>query len=56
VWVLLLVERLFSLWVPGAIDQPTPSLRYWISTFVGMLLWPLVFILLRDLSRRFAIT
>ncbi len=56
VWVLLLVERLLALWIQGATGQPTPTLRYWIPTFVGLLLWPWVFILLRNLSRRFAIT
>jgi len=56
VWVLLLVERLLSLWVHGATGQPTPTFAYWIPPFVGMLLWPWVFILLRNLSRRFAIT
>jgi rod shape-determining protein MreD len=40
VWLLLLVERLLSLWVHGAIGQPTPALAYWVPTFVGMLLWP----------------
>jgi rod shape-determining protein MreD len=55
VWVLLLVERLLSLWVIGATGQPTPTLWYWMPTFVGMLLWPWVFILLRDLGRRFSV-
>ncbi|MCG6862580.1 MAG: rod shape-determining protein MreD [Chromatiaceae bacterium] len=55
VWVLLLVERLLALWVIGATGQPTPTLFYWIPTFVGMLLWPWVFILLRDVRRRFAV-
>lgn len=55
VWVLLLVERLLSLWVIGATGQPTPTLWYWAPTFVGMLLWPWVFILLRDVRRRFAV-
>ena len=55
VWVLLLVERLLALWVIGATGQPTPTLLYWIPTFVGMLLWPWVFILLRDVRRRFAV-
>lgn len=40
VWLLLLVERLLSLWVLGAIGQPTPALAYWLPTFVGLLLWP----------------
>lgn len=56
VWVLLLVERLLFLWVQGATGQPTPPLGYWLPTFVGMLLWPWVFILLQGLCRRFAIT
>lgn len=55
VWVLLLVERLLSLWIHGATGQPTPTLAYWIPTFVGMLLWPWVSILLGNLSRRFAV-
>ena len=55
VWVLLLVERLLSLWVTGATGRPTPTLLYWMPTFVGMLLWPWIFILLRDVRRRFAV-
>lgn len=55
VWVLLLVERLLALWVIGATGQPTPTLWYWTPTIVGMLLWPWLFILLRDLRRRFAV-
>jgi rod shape-determining protein MreD len=56
VWVLLLLERLLSLWVLGATGQPTPTLWYWMPTFIGMLLWPWLFILLRDVRRRFAIS
>lgn len=56
VWVLLLVERLLSLWVVGATGQPTPTLWYWVPTFIGMLLWPWVFIVLRDVRRGFAVT
>jgi rod shape-determining protein MreD len=55
VWVLLLVERLLSLWVIGATGQPTPTLWYWAPTFVGMLLWPWMFIVLRDVRRRFRV-
>lgn len=40
IWLLLLVERLLSLWVLGATGQPTPTLTYWLPTFVGLLLWP----------------
>jgi rod shape-determining protein MreD len=55
VWILLLVERLLSLWVIGATGQPTPTLWYWAPTFVGMLLWPSIFIVLRDVRRRFQV-
>jgi len=39
VWLLLLVERLLSLWVLGASGQPTPALDYWLPTFVGLVFW-----------------
>ena len=51
VWLLLTLERLLSLWVLGAAGQPTPALSYWFATFVGMILWPWLMILLRDLTR-----
>jgi rod shape-determining protein MreD len=56
IWILLLLERLLSMWVMGATGQPTPTLWYWLPTFVGMLLWPWVFVVLRDLRRRFVAT
>ncbi len=52
VWVLLLVERLIFLWVVAATEQPTPTLIYWAPTFLGMLLWPWIAVILRDLARR----
>ncbi|MCU0833714.1 MAG: rod shape-determining protein MreD [Chromatiaceae bacterium] len=55
VWVLLLVERLLALWVMGATGQPTPTLWYWMPTLVGMLLWPWVFLVLRDLRRHLGV-
>lgn len=55
VWLLLLMERLLSLWILGATGQPTPSLGYWIPTFVGALLWPWIFMLMGGLRERFGI-
>ncbi len=52
----LLVERLLGLWVIGATGQPTPTLWYWAPTLVGTLLWPWVYIVLRDVRRRFKVT
>ncbi len=53
VLVLLLVEKLVSIWVMGATSIPAPALGFWIPPFVGMLLWPWVYIVLRDLRRKF---
>lgn len=55
IWVLLLVERLIALWVIGATGQPTPTLWYWMPTLVGLVLWPWLFIVLRDVRRRFGV-
>lgn len=56
VFVLLLVERLLSLWVIGATGQPTPTLWYWVPTLVSALLWPWVYVVLRDVRRRFNVS
>jgi len=52
VWVLLLVERLLTVWILGATGAPTPTLWYWVPTFFGMVLWPWLSLLLRDLGAR----
>ncbi|MCF6353853.1 MAG: rod shape-determining protein MreD [Candidatus Polarisedimenticolaceae bacterium] len=54
--LLLLLEQLLSTIVMGAIHQPASALSYWASPFVGMLLWPWIYIILRDLRRRFKVS
>lgn len=56
VLTLLLIEKLMVLWVMGATSQHVPSLTFWISPIVGMLLWPWLFIILRDLQRKFQVS
>ncbi len=53
VFILLLVERLLALWATGAAGYPTPSLWYWMTPLVSMLLWPWVYLTLRKLRRHF---
>ncbi|MEJ2609025.1 MAG: rod shape-determining protein MreD [Candidatus Thiodiazotropha sp.] len=53
VFILLLVERLLALWSSGAASYPTPSLWYWVKPLVSTLLWPWIYIILRDIRRRF---
>lgn len=52
VWVLLLAERLLTLWILGATGQPMPTLSYWIPTFIGLLLWPWLSAVLTQVERR----
>ncbi|MCG8014746.1 MAG: rod shape-determining protein MreD [Candidatus Thiodiazotropha sp. 'RUGA'] len=53
IFILLLVERLLALWSTGAANYPTPSLWYWVTPVVSTLLWPWIYIILRDISHRF---
>jgi len=56
VLVLLVVEHLFALWVMGAIGQTPPALTYWLVPLIGAVLWPWIFVTLRDVRRRFKVT
>jgi len=56
VLVLLLIEKLLALWVMGAISQPVPALTFWVPPLVGMVLWPWIYIVLRDLQRKFQVS
>ena len=56
IMVLLLLERLLELWVMGATGQPTPTLWYWVPALVGSALWSWVYIVLRDVRRRFKVS
>lgn len=52
VLVLLFINQLLVIWVRGATGQAPGSLAYWAPSLVGMLLWPWLFVILRDLRRR----
>lgn len=56
IFILLLVERLLALWSTAAAGYPTPSLWYWVTPVFGMLLWPWIYFILRDVRRRFHIS
>lgn len=53
VLVLLVVDHLLRLWVMGATNQRPPGLIYWAIPPIGALLWPWIFVVLRDIRRRF---
>jgi len=53
--ILMLIEKLLALWVMGATSRPAPSLLFWAPPLVGMLLWPWIYIILRDIRRKFQV-
>jgi len=53
VLVLLVVEHLLALWIMGTTNERPPGLLYWAVPPIGALLWPWIFVVLRDLRRRF---
>ncbi|MGI9228960.1 MAG: rod shape-determining protein MreD [Gammaproteobacteria bacterium] len=54
VYVLLL--QIFTLWVQGMMGIPLPDWSFWMPAVTSMLLWPWLFILLRDARRKFQVS
>jgi len=55
VLVLLIVHQLLALWVNRIIGLPGAPWYVWMPAVSGMLLWPLIFTLLRGLRRGFSV-
>ena len=56
VCILVLVYQLLSLWVRGIMGVPPKSWTYWMPAFTSMVLWPWLFIILRDMRRRYHVS
>lgn len=54
--VLLGLGQLLLLWINGMIGRPVHSWLYWMPSLLGMLLWPILFVLLRGLRRAFRVS
>ena len=52
VFALLLVNQGIVAWVEGIMGRPTPLLTFFGAPFIGMLIWPWVFVMLRDVRRK----
>jgi rod shape-determining protein MreD len=52
VFALLLINQIVVAWVEGIMGRPTPLLAYFGAPLVGMLIWPWVFVMLRDIRRK----
>ncbi|MDH5228765.1 MAG: rod shape-determining protein MreD [Gammaproteobacteria bacterium] len=54
--VLIALCQLLLAWVRGIIGQAPDSWAYWVSSFISAILWPWVFLLLRDIRRKFRVS
>ena len=52
VFALLLINQVIVAWVEGIMGRPTPLLAYFAAPLVGMVIWPWVFVILRDIRRK----
>jgi rod shape-determining protein MreD len=52
VFALLLNDRIVTLMVRGFSGDPMPNATFWIAPLIGMLAWPLVFLVFDDLRTR----
>lgn len=50
--VLLVINQVLVLWVKGVIGQASTLWPNWTASIIAMVMWPLVFVILRDVRRR----
>jgi rod shape-determining protein MreD len=55
VLVLLLVVRLVLLWIRGIIGSPSGDWEFWLPAVSGTVVWPVIFILMREIRRRYRV-
>ena len=56
VLILLAINQLLVIWIRGIIGQAPETIAYWTPSIVGMILWPWLFVVLRDVRRRGKVT
>ncbi|HEY5703280.1 MAG TPA: rod shape-determining protein MreD [Gammaproteobacteria bacterium] len=56
VMVLILLYQLMSLWVRGLMGVPPRTWTYWTPALTSMVLWPWLFIILRDIRRKYIVS
>ncbi|MFW2373276.1 MAG: rod shape-determining protein MreD [Gammaproteobacteria bacterium] len=56
VFVLLMIKQLLVLWVSGIVGHAPDYASYFLPSLVGAMIWPWLFVILRDIRRRFTLT
>lgn len=52
VFLMLLIGQFVVTWIKSFVSQDSFSYPYWTPSIVGMVLWPWLFVILRDIRRR----
>jgi rod shape-determining protein MreD len=52
VFGLLVMSQVVIVWIEGIMGRPAPILAFFAAPFVGMLIWPWIFVILRDIRRK----
>lgn len=55
VLMLIAFEQMLVLWINGVTGHPPETWLYWLPSISSMLLWPWLFLILRDIRRRFQV-
>ena len=55
VFALVFIYNTVTLWVNGALGKPIEAVAYWSIPLMSMVLWPWIFIILRDVRHRFQV-
>ena len=53
---LVFVYNTLTLWINGVQGKSVDAIAYWTIPFMSMVLWPWIFIILRDVRRRFRVS
>jgi len=56
IFMLVLLYRAVIFVIQGVIGESPHFMAYWLTVIISTLLWPWVFILLRDMRRKFCVT
>jgi rod shape-determining protein MreD len=55
VFGLAFIHQVLVLWINGIQGMPVSFSAYWASPLISMVLWPWIFVVLRDLRRRYQV-
>ena len=56
VFALVFLYQILILWINGIKGTPVHASAYWAAPLMSMVLWPWVFVVLRDLRRKFGVS